>query len=100
MISFVRRRLRFNLLRNCMISIMGYRGTRTLPPTAISDVDLNLINTPKRVLFLPWFFKILYHFYNIVLGYFVFEGVYPYSKTINIAEIICKYVYCSKLIFL
>ena len=24
-------------------------------------------------------FKMLYHFYNIVLDYFVFEGVYPYS---------------------
>ena len=45
--SFVRRRLRFDLLRTCIISIRGYRGTRTLPPTAISDLDLNLINTPK-----------------------------------------------------
>ena len=43
--SFVRRRLRFDLLRTCIISIRGYRGTRTLPPTAISDLDLNLINT-------------------------------------------------------
>ena len=24
-------------------------------------------------------FKNLYHFYNIVLVYFIFEGVYPYS---------------------
>ena len=45
--SFVRRRLRFDLLRTCIISIRGYRGTRTLPPTAICDLDLNLINTPK-----------------------------------------------------
>ena len=45
--SFVRRRLRFDLLRTCIISIRGYRGTRTLPSTAIRDLDLNLINTPK-----------------------------------------------------
>ena len=45
--SFVRRRLCFDLLRTCIISIRGYRGTRTLPPTALSDLDLNLINTPK-----------------------------------------------------
>ena len=45
--SFLRSRLRFGLLRTCIISIRGYKGTRTLPPTAISDLDLNLINTPK-----------------------------------------------------
>ena len=45
--SFVGRRVRVDLLRTCIISIRGYRGTRTLPPTAITDLDLNLINTPK-----------------------------------------------------
>ena len=45
--SFVGRRLRFDLLRTCIISIRGNRGSRPLPPTVISDLDLNLINTPK-----------------------------------------------------
>jgi len=33
-------------------------------------------------------FKILYHFYNIVLVYFVFEGVCPYSWTITMEAVI------------
>ncbi len=40
-ISFVRRRLRFDLLRTTLISLRGYRGKRHEPPK-ISELDLNL----------------------------------------------------------
>ena len=44
-IAFMRRRLRFDLLKTCLISIRGYRGSRThRTPAPISDLDLNLLN--------------------------------------------------------
>ena len=46
-IAFMRRRLRFDLLRTCLISIRGYRGSKTQrTETKISDLDLNLVNPP------------------------------------------------------
>ena len=33
--SFVRRRVRVDLLRTCIISIRSYRGARTVPPTVV-----------------------------------------------------------------
>ena len=43
--AFIRRRIRFDLLRTCIISIRGFRGLKTQSPTAMSDLDLNLVNT-------------------------------------------------------
>ena len=43
--AFIRRRIRFDLLKTCIISIRGFRGTKALKPTAIMDLDFNLVNT-------------------------------------------------------
>ena len=41
-ITFIRRRLRFDLLRTCLISIRGYRGKRQHTPEDMENLDLNL----------------------------------------------------------
>ena len=44
-IAFMRRRLRFDMLKTCLISIRGYRGSNTLrTPAPISEIDFNLVN--------------------------------------------------------
>ena len=40
--AFIRRRLRFDLLRTCVISIRGYTGKKTPSSSAISGLDLNV----------------------------------------------------------
>ena len=40
-VGFVRRRIRFDLLRTCVISLRGYK--KTAAPENIRDLDLNLI---------------------------------------------------------
>ena len=39
-VGFVRRRIRFDLLRTCVISLRGYK--KTAAPESIRDLDLNL----------------------------------------------------------
>ena len=41
-IAFIRRRLRFDLLRTCLISLRGFRGTHRAKPAEIDTLDLNL----------------------------------------------------------
>ena len=41
-IAFIRRRLRFDLLRTCLISLRGYRGKALARAAAVEDLDLNL----------------------------------------------------------
>ena len=41
-IAFIRRRLRFDLLKTCLISLRGYRGKASAEPAAIDSLDLNL----------------------------------------------------------
>ncbi len=41
-ITFIRRRLRFDLLRTCLISLRGFRGTQKAKPAEIDSLDLNL----------------------------------------------------------
>ena len=41
-IAFIRRRLRFDLLRTCLISLRGFRGTHSAKPAEIDTLDLNL----------------------------------------------------------
>ncbi len=41
-IAFIRRRLRFDLLRTCVISLRGYRGRQCAKPMDIECLDLNL----------------------------------------------------------
>ena len=41
-IAFIRRRLRFDLLRTCLISLHGFRGTHCARPAEIDSLDLNL----------------------------------------------------------
>ena len=41
-VAFVRRRLRFDLLKTCVISLRGYRGKQHVKPTDIELLDLNL----------------------------------------------------------
>jgi len=41
-ISFIRRRLRFDLLRTTLISLRGYRGKRSDSSNKIEELDLNL----------------------------------------------------------
>ena len=44
-ISFIRRRLRFDLLKTCLISLRGFRGKKsTVVASSVDDVDLNLIH--------------------------------------------------------
>ena len=40
-VAFVRRRLRFDLLKTCVISLRGYRGKQHVKPTDIELLDLN-----------------------------------------------------------
>ena len=42
-ISFIRRRLRFELLKTCLISLRGYRGRPSKRTIEISELDLNLM---------------------------------------------------------
>ena len=41
-IAFIRRRLRFDLLKTCLISLRGYRGKVNAKPDQIDSLDLNL----------------------------------------------------------
>ena len=41
-IAFIRRRLRFDLLRTCLISIRGFRGVMKWKPSSIESLDVNL----------------------------------------------------------
>ena len=41
-ISYVRRRLRFDLLKTTLIALRGFRGRHQLSPSAIQEIDLNL----------------------------------------------------------
>lgn len=41
-ITFIRRRLRFDLLKTCLISIRGYRGKHNAKPAEMDTLDLNL----------------------------------------------------------
>ena len=41
-IAFIRRRIRFDLLKTCLISLRGYRGKASAKATAIAELDLNL----------------------------------------------------------
>lgn len=46
-IFYVRRRIRFSILRTTLISIRGYRGRPALPASDVEDIDLNLIPTAR-----------------------------------------------------
>ena len=41
-ISYVRRRLRFDLLKTTLIALRGYRGKQQPSPSAVQEIDLNL----------------------------------------------------------
>ena len=41
-IAFIRRRLRFDLLKTCIISLRGYRGKGNAKPETLDSLDLNL----------------------------------------------------------
>ncbi len=41
-IAFIRRRLRFDLLKTCIISLRGFRGKQTVNGDDIAELDLNL----------------------------------------------------------
>ena len=41
-VAFIRRRLRFDLLKTCLISLRGYRGRQGAKPVEIDSLDLNL----------------------------------------------------------
>ena len=41
-IGFIRRRLRFDLLKTCIISLRGYRGKSTKTADRIDSLELNL----------------------------------------------------------
>ena len=40
-IGYIRRRLRFDLLRTCVISLRGFRGKHTAKPAEMDTLDLN-----------------------------------------------------------
>ena len=43
-ISFMRRHLRFDLLKTCLISLRGFRGKKlTVVDSPVDDIDLNII---------------------------------------------------------
>ena len=42
-ISFLRRRLRFDLLKTCLIALRGYRGKKRDTQVPIEDLDVALI---------------------------------------------------------
>ena len=45
LISFIRRRLRFDLLKTCLISLRGFREKKsTEVASPVDDIDLNLVN--------------------------------------------------------
>ena len=45
-ISFIRRRLRFDLVKTCSVSFRGFHGTKsTVVASPVDDIDLNLINS-------------------------------------------------------
>ena len=46
-ISYVRRRIRFSILRTTLIALRGYRG-KDSKPVELKDEDLNLIMFPSR----------------------------------------------------
>ena len=46
-ISYVRRRIRFSILRTTLIALRGYRG-KDAKPVDLKDEDLNLISFPSR----------------------------------------------------
>ena len=46
-ISFIRRRIRFDILRTTVISLRGYRGKAGTPPANIEDLDMNLDPTDQ-----------------------------------------------------
>ena len=48
-VCYVRRRLRIELLKTCLIAIRGHRGRWYQKPLDICDMDLNLINNPMTV---------------------------------------------------
>ena len=41
-IAFIRRRLRFDLLKTCIISLRGFKGKRTMKAEDVEELDLNL----------------------------------------------------------
>ena len=41
-VAYIRRRLRFDLLKTTLIALRGYRGKSHIPPTSIEDLDMNL----------------------------------------------------------
>ena len=41
-VSFIRRRLRFDLLRTTIIAIRGHRGKSAIQPADIQSLDINL----------------------------------------------------------
>ena len=41
-VAFIRRRLRFDLLKTCIISLRGYRGKQCSKPVDIETLDINL----------------------------------------------------------
>ena len=41
-VSFVRRRVRFDLMRTTLIALRGYRGKPSPDPKKIADLDLHL----------------------------------------------------------
>ena len=45
-VSFIRRRLRFDLLKTCLISLRGFRGKKApcMIATPVDELDLNLMN--------------------------------------------------------
>ena len=40
-IAFIRRRLRFDLLKTCVISLRGFRGRENAKPAQLDSLDLN-----------------------------------------------------------
>ena len=47
--NFVRKRVRFDLLRTTIIALRGSRGKKTPDPRAISEVDMNLIPAAHNI---------------------------------------------------
>ncbi len=41
-IAFIRRRLRFDLLKTCIISLRGFKGKQTVKAQDVEELDLNL----------------------------------------------------------
>ena len=45
--TFIRRRIRYDLLRTTIISLRGYRGKAETPPGNIDELDINLDPTDQ-----------------------------------------------------